>query len=197
MARVFPLEITATDVVAMLAALDGKTPYTGDDWVTACFDFKAPLAVVCIALPNRVYDAAAHREVAEAIALLPRFHARVARIMAADPDDIDLTGMDIDGDEICLTYCFRYNAQPDFFFSKACHGGPLHPVNFSPQWRTDTAIALARQMDETQDFGAMPILADALQDTGCEQADILNHCRDTNHRHERGCWVVDLVLGRK
>jgi hypothetical protein len=197
MARVFPLEITAADVAALLAALDGGAPYTDDGWVTACFDFTvAPLAVVCVALPNRAYDAAARRDIEEAIALLPRFHARVARIMADDSDDIDLGSMDIDGDEICLGYCFRYNAQPEFFFSKACHGGPLHSGSFAPEWRTDTAVVLARQMDEAQDFGAMPILADALQDAGCDSADILDHCRGPGP-HVRGCWVVDLVLGKE
>jgi hypothetical protein len=39
----------------------------------------------------------------------------------------------------------------------------------------------------------MPILADALQDAGCEDDAVLNHCRDTNQVHVRGCWVVDLV----
>jgi hypothetical protein len=43
----------------------------------------------------------------------------------------------------------------------------------------------------------MPILADALQDAGCDHDDILNHCRDANAMHVRGCWVVDLVLGKK
>jgi hypothetical protein len=43
----------------------------------------------------------------------------------------------------------------------------------------------------------MPILADALQDAGCDNADILNHCRDANGVHVRGCWVVDLVLGKE
>jgi hypothetical protein len=42
----------------------------------------------------------------------------------------------------------------------------------------------------------MPILADALQDAGCDNEDILNHCRDANVTHVRGCWVVDLVLGK-
>jgi hypothetical protein len=41
----------------------------------------------------------------------------------------------------------------------------------------------------------MPILADALEDAGCDNADILNHCRQPGE-HVRGCWVVDLVLGR-
>ncbi len=38
-------------------------------------------------------------------------------------------------------------------------------------------------------------LADALQDAGCENADILTHCRGPGP-HVRGCWVVDLVLGK-
>ena len=51
-------------------------------------------------------------------------------------------------------------------------------------------------MYESRDFAAMPILADALQDAGCDNDDILNHCRDERPRHVRGCWVVDLVLGK-
>ena len=43
---------------------------------------------------------------------------------------------------------------------------------------------------------AMPILADALQDAGCDNDHILSHCRDANQIHVRGCWVVDLVLGK-
>ena len=62
-------------------------------------------------------------------------------------------------------------------------------------WLTDTALTLARQMYESRDFGAMPILADALQDAGCNSEDILSHCRGEGS-HVRGCWVVDLVLGR-
>jgi hypothetical protein len=42
----------------------------------------------------------------------------------------------------------------------------------------------------------MPILADAMQDAGCEDAAILGHCRDPQQVHVRGCWVVDLVLGK-
>jgi hypothetical protein len=75
-------------------------------------------------------------------------------------------------------------------------GNPFCPVAFSPSWRTDTTVALARQMYESRDFSAMPILADALQDTGCDSADILDHCRGPGP-HVRGCWCVDLVLGKE
>jgi hypothetical protein len=72
-------------------------------------------------------------------------------------------------------------------------GNPFRPVTFSPGWRTDTAVSLARQMYESRDFSAMPILADALQDAGCGSADILDHCRSPGP-HVRGCWCIDLVL---
>ena len=75
-------------------------------------------------------------------------------------------------------------------------GNPFRPVAFSPSWRTDTALSLARQMYESRDFSAMPILADALQDAGCDIEDILSHCRGPGP-HVRGCWVVDLVLGKE
>jgi hypothetical protein len=58
-------------------------------------------------------------------------------------------------------------------------------------------VSLARTMYESRDFSAMPILADALQDAGCDSDEVLNHCRDTNNTHVRGCWVVDLVLGKQ
>jgi hypothetical protein len=74
-------------------------------------------------------------------------------------------------------------------------GNPLRPASFSPEWRTDTAIALARTMYASRDFSAMPILADALQEAGCDSEDLLNHCR-APWPHTRGCWVVDAVLGR-
>jgi hypothetical protein len=74
-------------------------------------------------------------------------------------------------------------------------GNPFRPVAFDPSWRTDTAVSLARRMYESREFSALPILADALQDAGCEDADILGHCRDPRQPHVRGCWAVDLVLG--
>ena len=75
-------------------------------------------------------------------------------------------------------------------------GNPFRPVTFSPSWRTDTAISLAAHVYDARDFSAMPILADALQDAGCDSDDVLSHCRDATLAHARGCWVIDLVLGK-
>jgi hypothetical protein len=74
---------------------------------------------------------------------------------------------------------------------------PFRPVYFSPKWRTDTAVLLAQQMYDARDFSAMPILADALQDAGCDHLHILDHCRDPNQVHVRGCWVVEMVRAGK
>ncbi|MDB5308941.1 MAG: hypothetical protein JWO38_3143 [Gemmataceae bacterium] len=75
-------------------------------------------------------------------------------------------------------------------------GNPFRPVAFAPDWHTSTTVQLARQMYESRDFTPMPILADALQDAGCEDDAILAHCRDPQATHIRGCWVIDLVLGK-
>jgi hypothetical protein len=74
-------------------------------------------------------------------------------------------------------------------------GNPFRPIDFAP-WRTDTAVTLSRQMYESREFGAMPILADALQDAGCDNEKVLRHCRDGG-AHVRGCWVVDGVLEKE
>jgi hypothetical protein len=75
-------------------------------------------------------------------------------------------------------------------------GNPFQRFAVKRAWFTETVVALARQAYQSEDFSLMPILADALQEAGCENDDILNHCRDTKQIHVRGCWVVDLVLGK-
>jgi hypothetical protein len=74
-------------------------------------------------------------------------------------------------------------------------GNPFRPIIFESSWLTSTVIALAHQMYDSRDFSAMPILADALQDAGCENVDILDHCRGLG-AHVLGCWVVDLILSK-
>jgi hypothetical protein len=91
-------------------------------------------------------------------------------------------------------------------------GDPRRGWMFDPSWRTATVGTLARQMYESGNFSAMPILADALQDAGCDNADILHHCRDKTDphpapagrlpahqpgEHVRGCWVLDLILEKQ
>jgi hypothetical protein len=80
---------------------------------------------------------------------------------------------------------------------------PLHPISLDPAWRTSTLLAPAQAIYEerslpagTLDVARLAVLADALEDAGCTDADILNHCRSAGP-HVRGCWVVDALLGKK
>jgi hypothetical protein len=77
-----------------------------------------------------------------------------------------------------------------------CGPNPFRPVVFDPRWRSESAVALARTAYDTRNFTLLPILADALEEAGCDHPDVLTHCRDPQQVHVRGCWVVDGVLGR-
>jgi len=74
-------------------------------------------------------------------------------------------------------------------------GNPFRHAAFDPGWRTEAAVGLARGMYASRNFGPMPVLADALADAGCPDPNVLAHCR-SGGSHVRGCWVVDLVLGK-
>jgi hypothetical protein len=75
-------------------------------------------------------------------------------------------------------------------------GNPFRPVTLDPRWQTETVVALASAIYAERAFDRMPILADALQDAGCDHADILAHCRGDGP-HVRGCWVIDKILGKE
>lgn len=70
-------------------------------------------------------------------------------------------------------------------------------LSFYPSWRTSDVMLLAQGIYDDRAFDRMPILADALQDAGCDCEDLLNHLRDISLTHVRGCWVLDLVLGKE
>jgi hypothetical protein len=76
-------------------------------------------------------------------------------------------------------------------------GNPFRPASLDPVWLTSDVLALARGSYNERAFDRMPILADALQDAGCTNEDVLAHCRDAALTHVRGCWVVDLLLGKE
>jgi hypothetical protein len=75
-------------------------------------------------------------------------------------------------------------------------GNPFRPVTLNPVWQTSNVTALAQSIYDDRAFDRLPILADALEDAGCDNADILNHGRQPGE-HVRRCWVVDLVLGKR
>lgn len=75
---------------------------------------------------------------------------------------------------------------------------PFRPPVIQPAWLSwngGAVVALARTIHAERRFDDMPVLADTLQDAGCHEADLLSHCRQPGE-HVRGCWVVDLILGK-
>jgi hypothetical protein len=78
-------------------------------------------------------------------------------------------------------------------------GDPLHqPARIDPGWLAWNDGAIRKMAQTTYDeraFDRLPLLADALEDAGCDNARILAHCREPGE-HVPGCWVVDLLLGK-
>jgi hypothetical protein len=70
---------------------------------------------------------------------------------------------------------------------------PIEPALLA--WNDGAIPRLARAIYDERAFDRLPILADALEEAGCTDADILSHCRGPGP-HVRGCWVVDLILGK-
>jgi hypothetical protein len=78
-----------------------------------------------------------------------------------------------------------------------CVGGnPFRPVTADPTWLSSDVVALARGISEGGAFDRLPVLADALLDAGCDDPDVLGHCRSAGP-HDRHCWVIDSVLGKE
>ncbi len=77
-------------------------------------------------------------------------------------------------------------------------GNPFHKPSLDPAWLAwDNGLVrkLAQAIYDERAFERLPILADALEDAGCADADLLNHCRQPG-MHVRGCWVIDLLTER-
>lgn len=78
---------------------------------------------------------------------------------------------------------------------KCVAGYPFDSPTFHPSWQTSDVYLLAAGAYAENEFSALPILADALQDAGCEDTALLDHLRGPGP-HARGCWVLDLILGK-
>jgi hypothetical protein len=93
----------------------------------------------------------------------------------------------------------RYMRQVDWpgrWLIECVFGNPFRPVKFNQSWLTSNVVGVAQRIYDERQFQDMHILGDALEDAGCGKASILEHCR-SGGEHVRGCWVVDLILGKQ
>jgi hypothetical protein len=78
-------------------------------------------------------------------------------------------------------------------------GDPWHCPSridqFLLDWGSGTVLRMAKSVYDDRHFEDLAILADALEEAGCQDAEILAHCRGPG-LHVRGCWVVDLILSK-
>ena len=143
-----------------------------------------------------------------------------AALMAAYPDAHEAavyTGSHALGHQFTLTSCSSsrtawVNAEAESDKKQATlfrciFGNPFHPL--PPKrgrkkweeefhtwlaWNRGRLVRLAEQIYKERAFNRLPTLADALEESGCQEAALLAHCRGPGP-HVRGCWVVDLLLG--
>lgn len=123
------------------------------------------------------------------------------------PSLLPLVELAIDGSRPaheCVTDCFRRVARNTVVSHSVLtvllcdiFGNPYRRKRCEKSWLTSDVLALARGIYDERAFDRMPILADALQDAGCANEDVLSHCRDPHTAHVRGCWVVGLLLGKE
>ena len=93
----------------------------------------------------------------------------------------------------------RHNPSQCAICLRDIFGNPFRPASLDPAWLRWNDAAIPRIAQATHDdrrFQDLPILADALEEAGCTSGDILEHCRGPGP-HVRGCWVVDLLLGKQ
>jgi hypothetical protein len=75
-------------------------------------------------------------------------------------------------------------------------GNPFRPVSITKSCLTPAVVRLAGVLYDERAFDRMPQLAEALNEAGCNDQDILQHCLQQTE-HVRGCWVVDVLLGKE
>ena len=113
-------------------------------------------------------------------------------------------GMDVITEERAIAVQKHYDAfmKDHTNFLRDIFGNPFRPVAIAPTWLTPTVLAQAQAIYDGRilpagklDNTRLAVLGETLENAGCEDADILNHCRGQGE-HVRGCWVLDLILSK-
>ncbi len=162
------------------------------------------IAHAAVGAANReIYDPHPDDRSAHA-AISIHFHAAAAafctsvdvRKYAFDPSHpaADAVAADTDGSVQTTKWRDERLQQTTLLLDIFCN--PFRPVTLDPRWLTSTVVDLAQAIYDERAFDRMPILADALTDARCNNEDIIVHCRSEGP-HVRGCWIVDLVLGKE
>jgi hypothetical protein len=85
--------------------------------------------------------------------------------------------------------------QWEVLFLRDIFGNPFRPINLDRAWLTPRIISFGQAVYEERAFDRLPLLADALEEVGCTDDNILDHLRLPGP-HTRGCWPLDAILGK-
>ena len=135
-------------------------------------------------LPDGWLDNPANRAARETAYAVARVSARRARAFAVDA--VRASG---GAAERLLEW------QRQCALIRCIFGDPFARRDIDRTWVTPTINNMAELAYEERQFDDLPILGDALEEAGCDNADILNHCRQPGE-HVRGCWALDTLLDK-
>jgi hypothetical protein len=185
--------VACTDPKPMLEFLRGKASRRKVAlWITGCYRASLPRGhrfLKAVEVVERYGEGTASD--AELEEMHQRYHTHLVLIRdPADPCDFAL---------LASGACTRGLHHLPAILLRDIFGNPFRPPSPLPQgvlaWNGSTVRRLAEGIYEERAFERLPILADALLDAGCEQEGLIEHCR-SEWPHLRGCWVVDLILGK-
>ena len=182
--------LSCTDPAPMLECLRGRAGNRKLRLLACAYarEFRDlhPLIESFVELAERYADGAAGEdEIAAARRETPRSHT--AGLLSVWVLDREI--------EYASFHIGRILGGPGAGLLREIFGNPFRPVALDPRWLTSDAVALARGVYADGAFDRLPILADALQDAGCDNPNILDHLRG-DRGHVRGCWALDLILAK-
>lgn len=96
-------------------------------------------------------------------------------------------------------YCDPAEQQQQTHILRCIYGSLFRRSALDPAcltWHDGLVVSMAQRMYDSRDFSDMPVLADALEEAGCANQEMLSHCRMKGD-HVRGCWVIDLLLKKE
>jgi len=94
------------------------------------------------------------------------------------------------------TFSRKAEAQYQAELLRCVVGNPFRPALLDPSLITPKIRAMSQTIYEDRRYEDLPLLVDELEDAGCDNADLLTHLRGPGP-HTRGCWALDILLGKE
>jgi hypothetical protein len=177
---------------------DGLVPKSGDD-MDLCWRANEVVAPFDRQYPTKQFPSAEVRIQRDSAAAV--CYAVIPNVVRIQRDSAAAVCYAVVPNVLCgaMAYFWEIDPKekgPQAVIIRDVFGNPLRPVAADPSWQTPDVVKLAKAIYDDRAFDQLPLLADALETAACTNAELLAHCRQPG-LHVRGCWAVDLVLGKE